>query len=374
VQLVLLYPLATEMLVGQRPLLAGRMPAGILAAPGRTAFGACNATCWAHGAAPVWRAIPGAIDWLRRVRTTAHLAFALSKRSLDDDGTPVPLDVDASVAAIRRGDVIVTAVIDEFHTLTHVAASGNHSGVNTHVRVVEALLDAGGPLRNPRTVAQHGPGPMERACYYAGPGCDPAVAALLVRRLRADAANDAGKDDDARWSAAQMAAVQGNAEALISVLTDLAAHVPQSAFVEGMCDGDCVLARMLGSSVFACVSGGTTCQRCEDGNRPHAGGVSLERTFRAIMSVSRVAQGILEPTAETLALSRATMQQCGHRRAGIETNIAAWQRAWKPCAGCGAVPFKPMRCARCRGAAYCSAACQRAAWPEHKLLCAPARK
>jgi hypothetical protein len=274
------------------------------------------------------------------------------------------------VAAIRRGDVIATAVVDEYQSLVAVAAAGNHSGVCTHVRVLEALLDAGGPLRNPRSMPRHSPSPLERACYYSGPGCEPDVAQLLVRRLRADAANDAGRDDAARWSAASMAAVQGNVEALCAVLTDLAAHVSQAAFVQGLCDGDCVLFRMLGSSVYQCVSGGEKCQRCEeDGSRPHAPGVSLEKTFRALMSLSGT---LFEPTAQNLAAARAIMLECGHKRASADTIVATWQRAWKPCAACGVVPLKPMRCARCRAASYCSAACQRAAWPEHKLLCAPA--
>eukprot|EP00727_Mastigamoeba_balamuthi_P011333 m51a1_g6822 hypothetical protein (296) ;mRNA; f:14950-15837 len=38
------------------------------------------------------------------------------------------------------------------------------------------------------------------------------------------------------------------------------------------------------------------------------------------------------------------------------------------CAWCLA-PSAPLRCSRCRGSVYCSAACQRAHWPLHKRLC-----
>lgn len=36
------------------------------------------------------------------------------------------------------------------------------------------------------------------------------------------------------------------------------------------------------------------------------------------------------------------------------------------CHGCGKQAAGLLRCARCRGAAYCSKACQRAHWPQHK--------
>ena len=39
------------------------------------------------------------------------------------------------------------------------------------------------------------------------------------------------------------------------------------------------------------------------------------------------------------------------------------------CHRCGASTEKLLRCARCHHAQYCSAACQRKAWPDHKLQC-----
>jgi ankyrin repeat protein len=39
------------------------------------------------------------------------------------------------------------------------------------------------------------------------------------------------------------------------------------------------------------------------------------------------------------------------------------------CAGCGAVPDPPLRCGGCRAVNYCSAACQRADWCDHKPRC-----
>ncbi|KAL4425904.1 hypothetical protein ABPG75_009920 [Micractinium tetrahymenae] len=41
------------------------------------------------------------------------------------------------------------------------------------------------------------------------------------------------------------------------------------------------------------------------------------------------------------------------------------------CAQCGSLDGKLRRCARCRGPYYCSKACQKAAWPQHRTGCAP---
>ena len=47
----------------------------------------------------------------------------------------------------------------------------------------------------------------------------------------------------------------------------------------------------------------------------------------------------------------------------------------RACDGCGTVEApKLMLCARCRTARFCGAACQRAAWAEHKKACVPAAK
>jgi ankyrin repeat protein len=43
------------------------------------------------------------------------------------------------------------------------------------------------------------------------------------------------------------------------------------------------------------------------------------------------------------------------------------------CGGCGAVPDPPLRCAGCRALVYCSPACQKADWREHKERCKSAR-
>lgn len=49
----------------------------------------------------------------------------------------------------------------------------------------------------------------------------------------------------------------------------------------------------------------------------------------------------------------------------------------KQCANCGAAGgdgVKLRRCAGCRRTRYCSAECQAAHWPEHKLICAAQRE
>jgi hypothetical protein len=286
VQLAIVYPRASEMLLGLKPPLTGRMPGMISAPPGQSSYTAQLATCWFSGAAPVWRLFPGALDWLRRLHATGMLALALQRLPVEDDGPPVPLDVDAAVAAIRNGTVIPTAVIDRCNTLTHVAAAGGRRASAANARVLQALLDAGAPLRNPRTIVRQSPSALERACYYSGPACPVENVRLLVNRLRADASNDAGHDDEVRWSAASMAANQGNAEALHIVLADLAAHAPPAEFAEALIDGSGVLYSVVTSSVFPCIAGGEKCQRClrDLQASTHAPDVSLDKTLRAMMS------------------------------------------------------------------------------------------
>lgn len=47
-----------------------------------------------------------------------------------------------------------------------------------------------------------------------------------------------------------------------------------------------------------------------------------------------------------------------------------WDRAFVCCSGCGMVPDQPLKvCSRCKGVAYCSQACQRGSWKDHKPHC-----
>ena len=41
----------------------------------------------------------------------------------------------------------------------------------------------------------------------------------------------------------------------------------------------------------------------------------------------------------------------------------------RPCDACGKSDVQVSNCAKCRQAAYCSVACQKAAWPTHKAVC-----
>jgi hypothetical protein len=45
----------------------------------------------------------------------------------------------------------------------------------------------------------------------------------------------------------------------------------------------------------------------------------------------------------------------------------------RSCARCGGEAAEMQLCSRCRGAFYCSRACQQAHWPEHKRACKAAR-
>ena len=41
------------------------------------------------------------------------------------------------------------------------------------------------------------------------------------------------------------------------------------------------------------------------------------------------------------------------------------------CAKCGTADIAQKKCGRCRNAIYCSAACSKADWPQHKKMCRP---
>lgn len=56
--------------------------------------------------------------------------------------------------------------------------------------------------------------------------------------------------------------------------------------------------------------------------------------------------------------------------ATAEQRFASLQAA-NICAGCGQRAVGLRACSRCRAAYYCSVACQRRAWPQHKRVCRP---
>jgi hypothetical protein len=75
--------------------------------------------------------------------------------------------------------------------------------------------------------------------------------------------------------------------------------------------------------------------------------------------------------APPLLTDAAARLRAAGRHDGAAEQLAARLR-WGACAGCGVLPAaKPLKCARCRAAAYCGAACHVAHWPQHKRACAP---
>ena len=51
--------------------------------------------------------------------------------------------------------------------------------------------------------------------------------------------------------------------------------------------------------------------------------------------------------------------------------LRAEAAAQRRCAACGGAEGRLLRCARCQAIVYCSPACQRQHWPQHKLRCKP---
>jgi len=213
VQFVMENTEAARMLTGLAPLPTGRMP-GLITVPPAD-LGHCTtqmAACWVHGAAPVWARFPGAVDWLRRVYNTATLIRAIKGLSVQPGEAPVPMVKSAAAAAIRAGEIFPHAMLTGDKTLLHLAACSE----STSSRVVGALLKAGAPALP--IMDELAPSPLESSAYYSGQSSSIETLSILLRRTPRP---PAGTPDGVRWSAAAMAANQGNAEALTMILEDL---------------------------------------------------------------------------------------------------------------------------------------------------------
>lgn len=89
----------------------------------------------------------------------------------------------------------------------------------------------------------------------------------------------------------------------------------------------------------------------------------------------KLGKGIAEEREPQLALTpiQAAERALRCRRALFGLQEAPPSQPEPRCGGCGLDLCEPgckqLRCTRCRGAVYCSAACQRNAWPEHSQKC-----
>lgn len=133
-----------------------------------------------------------------------------------------------------------------------------------------------------------------------------------------------------------------------------------------------LLRAVLASTVVPCLrSGGRrACQRCASQDKPHAAGISLERTL-----------GVLHAHRLVVPDAPGGLGGAGGGAHGVAAAAAAWlqlarfssasggaaERAEKRCALCYARPAQ--RCGRCRDARFCGADCARAAWPSHPKIC-----
>ena len=85
--------------------------------------------------------------------------------------------------------------------------------------------------------------------------------------------------------------------------------------------------------------------------------------------------GIGAAITTTLALQPVISDRDAEALAAAVNRVPVPAPAPRACDGCGTVEApKLMLCARCRTARFCGAACQRAAWAEHKKACVPAAK
>jgi tetratricopeptide (TPR) repeat protein len=308
-----------------------------------------NMACWAHAAAPAWRSVPGAWDWLRRMHATLRVRDMLSEENLIKMHTspavgPVapplpPLTPAAACAAIAAGDVYVQARFGSgfCQSLLQLAAAGSRCDV----AVLKALL-----ARGART-ADDTPTPLQMWSYYAG---DASIGKALL------AAGDEGTSREPLAEACRMAAEQCNAAHLAELLAVIESDGERQYIAPVL------LEACTHSSVAPCIAsrGADACHRCLHGDRPHAPSASLARTLGVFASFGLMAharrQGVTAAAAAALRRWEATQ--------------AGRQRGDASCELCGEAPAHK-RCSRCRGARFCGAECMRAAWPTHKRACQP---
>jgi len=92
----------------------------------------------------------------------------------------------------------------------------------------------------------------------------------------------------------------------------------------------------MSTNVFACAAaGGGSCPRCKDGS-PHAPGISLGATIRALVYAVGPP---MHPTDASLKIMRQKLKSRGIKSDELERKLEAWQLACQDCAHCGALPF-----------------------------------
>ncbi|KAL4419738.1 hypothetical protein ABPG75_006836 [Micractinium tetrahymenae] len=417
---------SVECLLGESPMPSNPLPRYMGPSTTHT-----QAALYVHMCGDLWRATPGALDFIRRVRNTQQVALGLFKHAKSGEH----LDVDFLLSRIEGGifaNVSVTPAAYYGATILSsvctLSSSGRRGLERTQARLVHAVLQQG---VDPQHRGAVGLTALCQAAYYAA---GPEVVRLLLDAgfdPLDDATPPGAPPDDTFQNPLSMAANQGNPREMDAVLT----HSPhlRSCLAKGFRPAmgraikapvlELLLYAILESSCLSCVAGGMPCQRCDQGDGKHSPHCSfhgcidvlVKHGLRSSPRIQEQCQALIgyafpqnrryvrnaiahfeaaSKAAEAGAAaapvdggssggrSRGSGQAAGAAVATASCSSAAacgsggvgGGAAAKRCAECGTSQGKLLRCSGCKQLWFCSRECQVANWASHKAACRAAQR
>lgn len=369
-----------------------------------------QAALYAKLCGDLWRAVPGALDFLRKMHHTQRYAVMLTNTAKRPP--QFEFDPEAALRHVEAGvfpNVVTTPTPGPDITFMHGTASLGawRPGMQAYqARLMKALLKSNG---NPSLRDSQGLTPLHQASYYA--------AGAETIKLLVEAGADPLLSSGWHPSPLEMTANQGNADEMDAFLTlcpDLCSVIVETEHpITGkLWRGtmlNSLLRHCLQSSCLPCLAGGPKCQRCEK-DCPHHATASFHRCVEVLVKHGlRCTPKVMESTKEPVEdmphalrpplrdviqhFVEASLAADASARSGeVPGGAAAAAAAAGPsgatpasssasqappprrCAHCGTAEGKLLKCRGCRVAYFCSDDCQKANWPAHKAACKQAQR